>query len=99
MVVQFHRLPISKVCLKVYLNLFDQLNLDILFNFMEEMMREQEARTKIEQAGGDWEVFWKWMAGQTVGMNDDGTVDIYDCDVDNFIRIGCNPENEFFDWD
>lgn len=57
-------------------------------------MTEQQATKKIEEAGGDFKTFWDWMDGQTVGMTEDGVVDIYDCDVDRFIRYKCDPKNE-----
>jgi hypothetical protein len=63
-------------------------------------MTEQQAQNKIEKAGGDMKVFWKWMSGQTMGLNEDGTTYIYDCDVDRFIRYKCDPKNEpLSDWD
>ena len=52
-------------------------------------MTEQQAIKKITEAGGDMEVFWEFMSGQTIGLNPDGTTDIYDCDVDRFIRNYC----------
>lgn len=57
-------------------------------------MTEQQAKNKIEQAGGSWETFNKWMCGQTCGINEDGTTDIYEYDVDRFIRYKCDPMNE-----
>jgi len=30
--------------------------------------------------------FQKFMVGQTVGMNEDGSFDYYECDVANFLR-------------
>lgn len=33
-----------------------------------------------------WKEFKEWMRGQTVGMNEDGSVDIYDYDVNRFLR-------------
>jgi hypothetical protein len=57
-------------------------------------MTKQQATKKIEEAGGDMKVFWDWMSGQTMGLNPDGTTDIYDCDVDRFIRYKCDPKNE-----
>ena len=63
-------------------------------------MREVEAKKKIENAGGSWEVFNDWMYGQTVGIYPDGEVDIYEYDVNRFIRYRCNPKNEpVEDWD
>ena len=57
-------------------------------------MTEQQAQNKIKEAGGSWETFSGWICGQTCGLNEDGTLDIYDCDVDRFIRYKCDPKNE-----
>jgi hypothetical protein len=63
-------------------------------------MKISEAKIKIKQAGGDWEVFSNWMYGQTCGIDSDGEPDIYECDVDRFIRYKCNPRNEpLLEWD
>jgi len=56
-------------------------------------MTEQQAKNKIEEAGGDMEVFWDFMEGQTMGFKD-GIIDIYDCDVDRFIRNYCDIEKQ-----
>jgi len=56
-------------------------------------MTEKEAKKRIEEAGGDYEVFSDWMRGQTMGMIN-GEVDLYDCDVERFIRYKCDPKNE-----
>ncbi|MDG6938522.1 MAG: hypothetical protein JRN42_08325, partial [Nitrososphaerota archaeon] len=66
----------------------------------EDYMTEAEAREKVEGAGGSWEVFCHWMRGQTMGLNEDGSVDIYDYDVSRFIRYRCDPANEpAVEWD
>lgn len=57
-------------------------------------MREKDARLKIYAAGGSWDVFNDWMRGQTVGMYEDGECDLYEYDVERFIRYKCNPKNE-----
>lgn len=57
-------------------------------------MKIEDAEKKIREAGGDVAVFHKWMTGQTMGINPDGTTDIYDYDVNRFIRYRCNPNNE-----
>lgn len=59
-------------------------------------MTTKEAQSKIKKAGGTqaWYLFLDWMKGQTVGMNEDGTTDWYDYDVNRFIRYKCNPKNE-----
>jgi len=61
-------------------------------------MTIKEAQEKITKAGGSVETFNKWMSGQTCGLKEDGTVDIYEYDVDRFIRYKCNSKNEPF-WD
>lgn len=38
-------------------------------------MTEKEARTTIENAGLDWADFDLWMAGQTVGLGDNGEIE------------------------
>jgi hypothetical protein len=63
-------------------------------------MTEKQAKQKIEKAGGSWKVFKKWMYGQTVGVNEDGTTNYYDWDVEKFIGYGCDPKNvPLGDWD
>jgi hypothetical protein len=57
-------------------------------------MTIKEAKLKIKQAGGSWKVFDKWMFGQTYGFNPDGSTNLYDYDVNRFIRYKCNPKNE-----
>lgn len=57
-------------------------------------MRIEEAKKKVEEAGGSWDTFNDWMRGQTAGINDDGTIDLYDYDVNRFIRYKCDPKNE-----
>ncbi|MDD5353491.1 MAG: hypothetical protein PHS93_10045 [Candidatus Omnitrophica bacterium] len=57
-------------------------------------MNKEQAKQKIEEAGGSWDVFRRWMGGQTVGMNEDGTINYYDYDVNRFIEYKCNPDNE-----
>jgi len=57
-------------------------------------MTIQEVEKKITDAGGDVKVFWEWMRGQTCGLNEDGTENIYEYDVNRFIRYKCNPKNE-----
>ena len=53
-----------------------------------------EAEKIITEAGGSIVTFWDWMRGQTMGLNEDGTTNIYDCDVHRFIRYKCDPKNE-----
>ena len=51
------------------------------------------AKKRIKKAGGSWQVFRKWMAGQTVGMVN-GEIDYYEYDVSRFIRYNCDPAKE-----
>ena len=63
-------------------------------------MRIEEAKKKINEAGGSWRIFQKFMNGQTMGIDDKGFVDIYDWDVERFIRYNCDPSNEpIEEWD
>lgn len=57
-------------------------------------MTIEQAETKIKESGGNVDVFWHWLRGQTVALNDDGSTDVYEYDVDRFIRYKCNPDNE-----
>jgi hypothetical protein len=57
-------------------------------------MTIKEAERRIKQAGGSPTVFWKWMEGQTMSLNDDGSTDVYEHDVERFIKYNCNPEKE-----
>ena len=41
-----------------------------------------------------WKEFQKFMIGQTVSSYPDGSIDYYECDVNNFLR---KPKNRFFD--
>jgi hypothetical protein len=52
------------------------------------------AKQKIKQAGGKWSVFLKWMLGETVGLNKDGSTDWYEYDVQRFINYGCNLKSK-----
>jgi hypothetical protein len=38
--------------------------------------------------------FYRFMKGQTVGLNDDESINYYECDVENFLRP---PGRRFFD--
>jgi hypothetical protein len=47
-------------------------------------MTEQQAKTRINQSGKNWDDFLEWMNGQTLGLNPDGTTDYYEYDVETF---------------
>lgn len=53
-----------------------------------------EAEKEIIDAGGDLSVFWDWMQGQTMSLYSNGDTDVYEEDVERFIRYRCNPKNE-----
>lgn len=57
-------------------------------------MNQQQAEQKIIEAGGDIEVFHKWMCGQTCPVLEDGSFGYYEYDVDRFIRYKFHPKNE-----
>ena len=62
-------------------------------------MTEKEARITIENAGLDWWDFDLWMAGQTVGMGDNGEIEYYPYDVLRFIRYGGSKGEPVEAWD
>lgn len=43
-------------------------------------MKEEEVKEYL------WESFLEWMNGQTVGINENGSIDYYDSDVMRFCR-------------
>lgn len=45
-------------------------------------MKDSEVELMIGKE--NWPAFREWMAGQTVGLNDDGSTDWYACDVERF---------------
>ena len=49
-------------------------------------MTEDEVKALLTKNGKSWDAFKDWMDGQTVGLNDDGTTDYYDSDVQRYIR-------------
>jgi len=49
-------------------------------------MTEKEVRKLLKENGRTWREFVKWMSGQTLGLNEDGTTDFYDWDVERFIQ-------------
>jgi len=55
-------------------------------------MKKEEVIKRIGKE--KWKKFAKFMQGQTVGLNDDGSFDYYECDVENFLR---KPKDRFFD--
>lgn len=61
-------------------------------------MTEIEVKKLLLDKKLSWDDFMEWMRGQTVGINDDGTTDFYDCDVNRFIRNRGRKDN-VFEWD
>jgi len=55
-------------------------------------MNKKQVIEKIGKAR--WKAFEKFMDGQTVGLNPDGSTNYYERDVENFLR---KPKNRFFD--
>jgi hypothetical protein len=49
-------------------------------------MTQKQVEIKLKENNLKWSVFSKWMCGQTVGLNKDGTIDYYEYDVERFIR-------------
>ena len=45
-----------------------------------------EAKKRIEGEGLRFDSFIDWMVGQTVGVGENGEADIYEYDVERFIR-------------
>jgi hypothetical protein len=49
-------------------------------------MTTEEVKSLLKQKNLEWEDFLEYMAGQTVGMNGDGSADYFERDVTNFIQ-------------
>ena len=47
-------------------------------------MREEDAIKRIGKE--NWDKFKEFMEGQTIGTYPDGSANIYECDVENFIN-------------
>jgi hypothetical protein len=63
-------------------------------------MNEKEVKKEIGE--DNWDAFLEWMRGQTVGMNEDGTTDFYECDVRAFkhkLTSGHDRQNNPITWD
>ena len=50
-------------------------------------MKEPEVKQLLKDNNISWEDFIKWMHGQTMGLNKDGTPDYYEWDVKRFINL------------
>lgn len=55
-------------------------------------MQKKEVISKIGK--DNWTKFMKFMYGQTIGINKNGTYNYYECDVENFLR---HPKDRFWD--
>lgn len=51
-------------------------------------MKEQQVKKLLKENNYTWDQFIEWMQGQTVGINEDGSTDYFDGDVEKFIRTG-----------
>lgn len=63
-------------------------------------MSEQEVKEEIGVK--NWEKFLQWMRGQTCGLNEDGTINYYDCDVKAFkqkLLNGYDRQKDPIAWD
>ncbi len=63
-------------------------------------MKEQEVKDYIGEE--NWEDFCDWMCGQTMGINEDGSTDYYECDVEAFkhkLKTGYNRQSDPCAWD
>jgi len=58
----------------------------------DDVMNKEQVIKKIGKK--NWPKFIKFMRGQTYAVNDDGSADYYDYDVENFLK---KPEDRFFD--
>ena len=56
-------------------------------------MRVKTAKELIENEGLYWDDFLQWMSGQTMGLYEDGTTDIYNDDVMRFIKQRGKKDN------
>ena len=63
-------------------------------------MTEQEVKKRIGKK--NWKAFCKWMYGQTLGVNEDGSIDYFECDVEAFeykLKTGWDRQKSKFAWD
>jgi len=58
-------------------------------------MKKEEVIKKIGIK--NWKAFEKFMVGQTVSVYPDGSADIYECDVENFLHKKKTGKVLFFD--
>lgn len=49
-------------------------------------MTLQEAEDKIKRAGFEWNKFWKFMSGKSIGRDENNEAHIEESDVDAFIE-------------
>jgi len=63
-------------------------------------MNKKEVENKIGKE--NWDLFCRWIYGQTYGMNDDGTPNYFECDVYSFlykIKTGYDRQTDPLLWD
>lgn len=51
-------------------------------------MSEAEVRAALKAAGLTWESFERWITGQTIGLEPDGSARYYRHDVERFLHWG-----------
>jgi len=49
-------------------------------------MTEKEVKKLLKENKRTWEEFMDFMIGQTMGLEEDGSSNYYECDVDRFIK-------------
>ena len=57
-------------------------------------MNKKEIMKLLKEKGRTWKEFNEFMYGQTVSMEENGEINYYECDVENFFR---QPHSRFFD--
>jgi len=60
-------------------------------------MKEKEVKKLLRKNKLKWKDFCEWMGGQTIGMNEDGSIDYYDWDVKRYIELKVKGTPTYFD--
>lgn len=63
-------------------------------------MAEEEVKKEIGIE--HWSEFIDWMRGQTCGLNEDGSIDYFKCDVEAFktkLKTKYDRQKDFYKWD
>ena len=58
-------------------------------------MNEVEVKERVGKK--NWKRFLSFMRGQTYSISEDGKVDYYECDVDNFLHLQKTGRTIFYD--